>query len=301
MTRAELIEGLEAAATGADVLARLWEAIEGTGPHPTPDELASDWWSELPDRTQLEASERFRKLSGGVVSANLPEPSEPPGYGGALFTWWEWLWSGQPGKWASPDVAAHVLTQAWLAIWSADPEGCPAHPLAPIVRAWKERPRPAAPYPITRRASVPSFERDGAHLPDYTPVGLEASPQLSLPGFEPVAEGIPHWLLEAFRRTGGAIAQGGRLPMSLSLWFGAMVRLPIARRNGQWRILTFPHRIEHEDPKRFGHDVAAVERWLWPDGWTNRNRVSQAGKSRRDCTDYGSWPTCRFPDSVPWR
>lgn len=119
--------------TGADVLRSL--AKGGTAP--TPDELAGNWWPDLPGAVQLEASERFRRLSGGVVSAGLPEPTDPPGYGGALFTWWEWLWSGTPGKWATPDVAALVLTRAWLALEEADPKNCPGHPLEPLVRAWQ--------------------------------------------------------------------------------------------------------------------------------------------------------------------
>ena len=163
--------------------------------------------------------------------------------------------------------------------WSAAPkdERGP-HPMKGLVSAWQNRPRPESPYPVTKRAALPRFEAHDARLPDYTPAGLDPPDQLVLPGFEPVANGIPHWLLEAFRLSGGAISQGGRLPLSLSLWFGAMVRLPIGQRDGQWRTLLFPHRIEHEDPEHFGPGVTAVERWLWPGGWSNRMATRFSGK-----------------------
>ena len=147
-----------------------------------------------------------------------------------------------------------------------------------ILKAWSERPREAAPYDITHRASLPDFDREDAHLIGGIPDAFERrEPQLSLPGFEADTGPLSHWLLHWFAATGGPISQGGRLPLELSLMVGGMAHLAIRDRDGRWRTLRLPHRIEHEerfiDPKT-GKPVASIERWLWPDGWGNRHRYA---------------------------
>ena len=269
---ARALEALAAAESGADVLATVAGWFDPDATAPTPEALA-EWWPECPDEAREEYHDRAANL---LARWNIPDI-----LAAALVR--------EPWK-------PLVLSKLWLQSRNSERAGrfpddppLPGHPLAPIVRAWiewrKNKPTPGAPYVVTKRASLPRFEADGAHLPDYTPSGLVAPDQPFLPGFEPMANGFPHWLLEAFRLSGGAISQGGRLPLSLSLWFGAMVRLPIALRNGQWRTLTFPHRIEHEHPEdcecRAPHScpfpgVDAVERWLWPDGWANRTKTRYA-------------------------
>ena len=292
-------EALEAAETGADVLAALWKALDGTGDPPSPEAMA-EWWPECPDAAREKATSGLREM------ARTCEPEAPGGLieGCGLWTWTGWdndetahlyahwpvairtAWTktptgarrlaldedGPPGvEWTRGALEIAALSRRWI---EADPR--PAFPLAPILQAWitwsEDRPKPTAPYVITKRASLPALDRDGAQLIDYTPPAFGPEPdQLELPGFEAVRNGLPHWLLHLYDAAGGPISQGGRLPLDLQLQIGAMVRLGIGQRDGGWRTLRFPHRIEHED----GFDgVAAVERWLWPHGW-GKNRYSR--------------------------
>ena len=151
------------------------------------------------------------------------------------------------------------------------------HPLAPIVRAWAAQPTAVAPYPVRRRASLPNPTRDPGPLPDFASRDAPDPPEQTtlfddLPGTANTT--APHWILALYERSGGAISQGGRLPLAISLVIGAMVRLPVERRTGNWHKLRFPHRIEHEgmEGAPWLPGTPAVERWLWPDGWGNRYR-----------------------------
>ena len=237
---ARALEALAAAQSGAAVLAEVagWFG----GPAPTPEELAGDWWGELPGPVQLEVSERLRRLSVGVVSAGLPEPptDKPPGYGGALFVWWEWLWSGTPGKRATPDVAAHVLTRAWLALLEADPDGCPRHPLAPLVEAWQERATEAATVdgdrdPALLPAEVVTRSKTGAWkrfaLPAHT---RPDNPQMVLPGLDggrdPQTPDIPLDLWEGLGEVG---SRSGTLTPATRLFLATLMAGDMADRHGR--------------------------------------------------------------------
>lgn len=149
--------------------------------------------------------------------------------------------------------------------------------LSLLAAYWKRRPPTAKPYPLTHRASLPDFDREDAHLVGGVPDAFEQpEPQLSLPGFEADTGPLSHWLLHWFAATGGPISQGGRLPLELSLMVGGIAHLAIRDRDGGWKTLGLPHRIEHEerfiDPKT-EKPVASIERWLWPDGWGGNRRA----------------------------
>ena len=235
------------------------------------------------DRARLALHPEGGDGSSEVFSSSLPEFLEEHG-----------IELNTPERWRRVrDALARVLVFAFY------PEGGPGplkrpptgprSPLPPpdgpgdspdpVFRAFKllasriMPPQPADPYPVRRRASLPDFDRDGAHLIGGVPDAFEQQdPQLSLPGFEPDGGHLPHWLLHWFGATGGPIAQGGRLPLELSLMVGGMARVPISDRNGRWRTLHLPHRIEHEERFDGLHSVS-VERWLWPDGWGGNRRA----------------------------
>ena len=255
-------------------------------PNAAPDEAARDfreWIEDTPNEAAaVVESKRLAALlgesPGGWHLLYLPPPfpdtfrAAPVVFGGLE------AWTGgaatdfrvaesrtqNPGFMPFGEVLAVWYRAVLNAIDSGSPP--PKLPGAASVLAFLDRPRPEAPYAITRRASLPNLDRAGAHLIDYTPPAFGPE-ELELPGFEAVRNGLPNWLLHVYEAAGGPISKGGRLPHDLQLQIGALVRLGIGQRDGGWRTLHFPHRIEHED--RFD-GLEAVERWLWPDGWGNR-------------------------------
>lgn len=282
----------------AAVAAGAWarDGRKGDPETPTREGLA-EWWPTAPDTN---AADRLQGL------ARIAQPDAPPDLIAALsigvltmdgkpltdqdgrplfVAGWPVVHNieaGEPGSrltpcvtWLQAAAGIELLHRHWVEAMETHPDECPRHPLAPIVKAWLNRPTPAKVYNVTERASLPDFGRDGAHLidPDWIPDAFEAKdPQPFLPGFEPDGGPLPHWLLHWFRATGGPISQGGRLPMELSVMVGGMARVAIPDRDGRWRTIHVPHRIEHEE--RFG-GVHSVERWLWPDGRNKGDRYSR--------------------------
>ena len=170
--------------------------------------------------------------------------------------------------------------------WRATDDS-PRHPLAPLVAAWLDRPHEVAPFHPTKRASLPGIHlieaTDARELPGLPAHIVAPSPQLDLPGFEPVVSGCPSWLLWAFDAAGGeSLSQGRGAPWPLRLFVGAMLQLPIQARNGRWTPLRFPTFDMARDewmasfpdlqPDAFPDPVPGVASWLHPNGWTNRRR-----------------------------
>ena len=195
-----------------------------------------------------------------VAVARALDPDADPPTPEALAEWWP----------EGPEAARTEADTRSRALYGPEAgDGWPPDSMETPARI--DRPREVTPFDVRDRASLPGFERGGnvGRLPDLP--GDDPPPQLDLPGFEAVPNGMPHWLLRLYEDAGGPIAQGKRLPIGLTLAVGALVRLPVSVRDGHWRTLRFPHRIEHEaDWPEDG--IEAAERWLWPDGWSNRHR-----------------------------
>ena len=96
--------------------------------------------------------------------------------------------------------------------------------------------------------------------------------------------------------------------MELSAMVGAMARVKIADRDGQWRTIRIPHRIEHEDDFE---GLASLERWYWPDGWGSRrgrwslipeslHRLKRGMAGWLDIPGVGSVAVCS-PSVIPRR
>ena len=131
-------------------------------------------------------------------------------------------------------------------------------------------PRPSAnsasnviPYRPRTQASVPGIERIGPEvqtLPGFPDADAPAPPgQLDLPGLGPVVGTCPSWLLWMYDRAGGdSLAQGRGAPWPMRFFIGALLHLPILRRDGEWHTIRIPTQ-----------DAIA---WIHPHGWANRRR-----------------------------
>ena len=171
---------------------------------------------------------------------------------------------GMPAA-AAARIRLHVIKQA-----DADAAGSGLTALTIGIEAagWTG-PIPAEPYRPVNRASLPRLHRVSAldahalaPVPDTLPAFMDGDiadrPQMALPGLE-TGPGCPSWILSLFDRSGGGPVSDGRgAPWSLRLFVGALLHLAVADRDGEWHTLRFP--------------VAEVERWLHPNGWTNRRR-----------------------------
>ena len=186
----------------------------------------------------------------------------------------------------SPDVLA-MEADAVIGIWrSFLREGeRPSPPLAPLIRAWlawkAQQSEPTEPFTPKRHASLPEWNNlsdDEFRLSDWpsgTPLDLITGQHLI-----DLDDTVDRpWLLDLYMRAGGPIAQGGRLPFALTLAVGAMVHLPIDKRDGIWRTLRFPHTRAHaRDPECFEHfnitpGIPSIEEWIYgEDGFPNPGR-----------------------------
>ena len=160
--------------------------------------------------------------------------------------------------------------------WLALPDDRqPQHPLAPLVRAWQERPREAAPYNPKRRASLPSFQKVATDnvLPGFPGADTPAQPdQLALPGFEPAITVCPSWLLWLYDEGGGeSMTQGRGAPWDMHLFVSAFLHLAIEDRHGRWVTLRFPHLAEHEADWPIP-GTPSIERWFFAEGWDRGNK-----------------------------
>ena len=141
----------------------------------------------------------------------------------------------------------------------------PVHPLLPLVAAWQERVRVSEPFRPRGLASVPRFHlipSDEASLLTTLPAGIVTPDTVRgvLPRFESHhTSPCPSWLLWAFSAAGGRGLSEGRVAASaLHLFFGVLLHLGIAQRDGYWHALRFP--------------LDYVVRWFYPDGWINIRR-----------------------------
>lgn len=169
--------------------------------------------------------------------------------------------------------AAYSLEQVHDA-WKAIPQNRrPPHPLAPLVEAWQAEPTPVDPFRPQIRAVLPNFKKTDNNarflLKARQPVPVSTGEQMLLDLPELTPQGCASWLLRLFDRAGGqSMRQGRGAPWDMRLFIGAMLHLPIAKRDNQWHNLRLP--------------TEEVVSWLHPNGWTNRAR------------DWSSFPEALF-------
>ena len=165
--------------------------------------------------------------------------------------------------------ARQHITTAVLAEATKTPAGGGLSALTVAVEATSLT-EPTEPFRPTKRASLPRLHRvtvDDAHvlpgsgapatLPEFEAVTTQ-TPQRALPAFA-VTAGCPSWLLWAYdQASGDSLSQGRGAPWSLRLFIGAMLNLKVRDRDGQWHTMPIP--------------TEEVEKWLHPNGWSNRRR-----------------------------
>ena len=198
-------EALRAAKTDADVLAAVAWGIDPDAEPPTPEALAA-WWPECPDAARREAVAQLQELARtcepdapgdvierlrffayeGVMIRDGGVTAEGP----HLFGGWPTDTTGKVigggGGWIANPRLIESLSRRWI---EADPR--PRHPLAPIVRAWIDRPRDPS-----RRHLIVTAER-------YPPTGREPMMMTRQPGMLSLASHTP---LEAVVVDGEAFA-----------------------------------------------------------------------------------------------
>lgn len=167
----------------------------------------------------------------------------------------------ETGRAVIPDAATICGLLAEL------PAGAGLSLLALAVEGMPEDIEPFIPRP---RASLPRWDRvteiadpDRLHFPSTAPRELGGQYLMDL------GDSLDRsWLLDMYARAGGPIDQGGRLPFALHFAVGAMVHLPIERRDFEWHKLRFPHTRKHAKdwPRRAdGKPVPSIEEWLYGD------------------------------------
>ena len=299
---AGFIRALEAAEAGADVIAALWEAIEGTGDPPTPEALA-EWWPNLPDVARLETQGRLRKV-GARTGA------DPAGFVREAFALWDALWwDDEPAPFPDDfEAVALALTRAWLALHSTDRDSCPAHPLAPIIRAWQGRPRPV--YPERRREGrVPAvlaqaragYGRPGAVLPRLMFDTAGGGQYSLLPGLGPEYDEYGGEFLAAALPVELYVTRGKGAPLDIRLGLEAILSVRPEDRRGhtvelgpwpwaRWLKRTYPGRKVSQYAKRAWpglrralNELANDPRWRLPvstgkGGWEEYHVVNPAIK-----------------------
>ena len=178
---------------------------------------------------------------------------------------------------------ARVTTMAGvITTWEAMHEDTrPAHPLAPIVRAWQQHPHPVEPYLPTKRANLPALhqvtieEAQSMRMaafkePEAAAAAAEMQLELDLPSLGPAVRGCPSWLLWLFDRAGGSsMSQGRGAPWELRLFIGALLHLPTKHRDERWHTVRLP---VYDTPDHEGKTIPGVVSWLHPKGWANRRR-----------------------------
>lgn len=314
MGLSKLAKAVLDARTAADLLEALTRLIWDTD-HPSKDcpanmipteEVLASWLSECPQDAHAEAGKRLADLFRLTVeccwlsvriSATLtvtpagakavPPPRPDPLKATESLAAWAVQVDPDSGHVVqSPDGRKVWTYRGQLPVihelWAKRPqEGRPKHPLAPIVRAWQERPTPKQPRKLTNRASLARLHKlseSDTRLPGFP---QKSAPRPSSPGWlfpELAPPECPSWLLWLFDRAGGqSLAQGRGAPWPMRLWIGAVLHLDITDRDGIWHTLRFPHLSHHENWTVRGHrpwsaGTPAIERWLHPDGWANRRR-----------------------------
>ena len=259
----------------ADTLAAL---ALGIGDPPTPQALAA-WWPECPDPVKAEAVERLRTLArvaepdapGELVDAlgfkvfALPVIFRTEGAedvtmdGPHLFGQWPSDTTGRVigggGRWIRNPRNPANLSRRWIEARQLD--GCPGHPLAPIVRAWIERPEDetavSRPDPILARIEVRERpERVAGKLA----FGVAARDAPEDPGQLPLIDApdmlrVP--LLELCDWYGVPVTQqGGGAPHALAVYVSAMLVTPLNDGRGERSIIATVRDLkEHLFPGRW--------------------------------------------------
>lgn len=147
--------------------------------------------------------------------------------------------------------------------WMQADQPIETHPAAALIRAWWSKPKPVEPYRPRPRAVLANWnaagDKDRFLLQARQPMPVSEGGQLLLDLPELTPKGSASWLLDLFDRVGGKTMRQGRgAPWDMRLFVGAMLHLPIAKRDGQWHTLSLP--------------TKEVIHWLHPDGWHNQGR-----------------------------
>lgn len=302
---------LEAARTLPEILGALWMGLDGEGEPPSPETLG-EWLRKCPDTATDEVGRRLAQMFP-APPGELPEL-----YAGTLWRWRWRKRTAQliapvptervgapeadlapteppptttpPATLPPPATVPPVTPEAnpepglrWLdavtinTIWAAA-ETRPRHPLAPTVRAWRDRivtepnrnERGIMPGALGAGMVAPAIAPEG-RLPemlDPAPLGPgEIQLDLRLSDYAPLrVPDVPHldvWPTEAQR--------GGGAPMAQGFWFDALSQLPQEARTelaagkaitlgmtlGDWIAATG---MQHYRPSRH---FAALRHALW--------------------------------------
>ena len=193
-------KALAAAESDADVLAAVARGINPDGDPPTPEALAK-WWPECPEAVAETESRLAALVRCVAVLEDEPSYKGLAAYIGRIFPTTSGLYyitldrlpapvpHGGIGNAFIDDERDHPdghaseldglrpraggplrLSRVWMAARKRDRKGCPAFPLAPIVRAWLDRPRDPS-----RRHLIVTAER-------YPPKGREPLTLARTPG-----------------------------------------------------------------------------------------------------------------------
>ena len=253
--------------TTDEILAELSRAVWTTGedcPHRAiaTEHALERWLAQCPETQKAEADRRLTETLGGEATwTTIPLLLDSQALSGPLL--------------ARRDQFLLTVPEVHRAWEEIDEEQQPKHPLAPIIAAWQARPRPAEPFALTKRASLPRIHQittdEVRRLPEL-PGHDHEEQSTPLPGFETETTACPSWLLWLYDQAGGkTMSAGGRAPWELHLFVGPMLHLSIADRDWQWRTLRFPQLIRHEADWPIP-GTPSIERWLFPDGWANLRR-----------------------------
>jgi len=245
-----------AALDDSDTLAALARGLDADADPPTPQALAA-YLAECPGPAKDTATDRLRTLArvavpeapGDLVAGLTFAVIEGRGpYGGPhLLALWPTAPRGRHARLIGPDWietpwTPAMLSRRWLDARGLD--GCPPHPLAPIVRAWIERPpkvrgetRPNPLLPVVQSVSE-APERTAGRLAFGGVLDAGNPRPGQLPLF-PAPEGPRVALLELTDAHGvPTMAQGRGAPLELATYVAACVLTPYDFRTGRARLVT---------------------------------------------------------------
>ena len=257
---AQAVLKAQTAADLVECLARLLWAKDNPGKDCPPDripttETLAAWLPEFPEAAHLEAGERLAVLYGlsdgggcrwrlGRTATLKPRRGE---WSLTLLAW-ERPSPGRPG-WGSMGKLEEVH-EVWLALPAKDRR---KHPLAPLVAAWQERPRPGRAninrtdrILPARLAMVDHTDRRAGRL--FTPAAHAVNrggEQLKLPGFGLERARITPALPLALYDLGGgpSMERGHGAPLALRLWVESILAVGLTDRDHPWpTVLEIPLR-----------------------------------------------------------
>ena len=208
------------------------------------EDLAKFLASDCPDTTILEVAERISALEGGV-------PVVVVGWvAGGIVGWRD----GEERHWHSSALRAEAIRKKI------------PNPLAPLMRAWQNRPAVVG-LDKKRHAIIPNavFRRPAQTelpgMPDQLDTGRPYEPGY-LPGFETPAGPEPAWMLMLFDAAGAALTSGRGAYRPLRLGIEAMMQASPSERTHGAHVHV---------------QVKDLRDCLWPNGWNpTRERVMLA-------------------------